>query len=239
MCLRYLAHIIFSFTFRDLSSPTKVPGGREFWTIHRLLPRWNKTSVNLLNFTAIENLYIRPNVFGIHNRARASLTHLVFYLEVDALQQILHGGGFGRSAFPPPPHGPLGFLLLFTQHVHVDELEGAHFVVEQPHPCSHRWLTDDVNHVSTLEDHKEKEFRGNEKLTLALSRHFLTLLLGKMNSYFKNAPLWKNWKSWYAWSVIQRANRYLVDETRVKRPWLQNLHSLCIIISVPLSVSYL
>ena len=79
----------------------------------------------------------------------------MFYLEVDALQQVLHRGGLGWSALPPPPHGPLGFLLLFAQHVHVDELEGAHLVVEQAHPRAHGRLADDVDHVAALEE----EFR--------------------------------------------------------------------------------
>lgn len=82
---------------------------------------------------------------------------LVSYLEVDALQKLLHRGWLGRSALPPPPHWPFGLLLLITKHVHIDELEGAHFVVQQAHPCSHGWLTDDVNHVTTLEDDKNTE----------------------------------------------------------------------------------
>lgn len=76
---------------------------------------------------------------------------IVIYLKVNAIQQLLHRVGFGRSALPPPPHRPFWFLLFFIQHVHINELEGANFVVQQAHPCSHGRLTDDVNHITTLE----------------------------------------------------------------------------------------
>ena len=81
------------------------------------------------------------------------------YLEVDALQQLLHGRRFGWPALPPPPHGPFGLLLFFTQHVHIDELESAHFVVQQAHPGSHGRLTDDVNHITALENYSYEEVR--------------------------------------------------------------------------------
>lgn len=83
-------------------------------------------------------------------------TPSLLYFEVDALQQLLHWCGFGWSALPPPPHGPLGLLLFFAQHIHIDELEGAHFVVEQAHPRPHGRLTDDVNHIAALENQKER-----------------------------------------------------------------------------------
>jgi hypothetical protein len=73
------------------------------------------------------------------------------YLEVDAFEQLLYRGGFGRSALPLPSDGSLGLLLLLTQHVHIDELKGAHLIVEQTHPCPHGGLTDDVNHIPSLE----------------------------------------------------------------------------------------
>lgn len=81
---------------------------------------------------------------------------MLIYLQVDALQQLLHRCGFGWSSLPPPPHGPFRLLLFFAQHVHIDELESAHFVVQQAHPCSHGRLTDDVNHITALENENDK-----------------------------------------------------------------------------------
>lgn len=86
------------------------------------------------------------------------------HLQVDALQQLLHRGGLGRPALPPPPHGPLGLLLLLAQHVHVDELEGAHLVVQQAHPRPHGRLADDVDDVAALAGEKTK-LRKKKKLS--------------------------------------------------------------------------
>lgn len=77
--------------------------------------------------------------------------------QVDPIQQVLHGLGLRGSPFPPPPGWTLGLLLLLIEHVHVDELECAHFVVQQAHPSAHGRLADDINDVSFLR--RNKEFR--------------------------------------------------------------------------------
>ncbi|TNN65703.1 hypothetical protein EYF80_024107 [Liparis tanakae] len=46
-------------------------------------------------------------------------------------------------------------LLHERKHIHIDELEGAHFVVEQAHPRPHGRLTDDVDHIAALQNHKQ------------------------------------------------------------------------------------
>lgn len=79
------------------------------------------------------------------------------HLEVYPLQQLLHWCGFGGSALPPPPDRPFRLLLFLIQHVHIDELEGAHFVVEESHPCSHRRLTDDIDHIPSLNTWNREE----------------------------------------------------------------------------------
>lgn len=87
----------------------------------------------------------------------------LIHLKVDALQQLLHWGGLGWSPLPPPPNGPLGLLFLFAQHVHIDELEGANFVVQQAHPCPHRRLADDVDDVAALAVEKPGDKRWSGK----------------------------------------------------------------------------
>lgn len=71
------------------------------------------------------------------------------YLQINALQQLLHRCGFGMPGLSPPAR--LLGLHLLVQNIHVDELEGADFPVEHSHPGAHRRLTDDVDHVSTLQ----------------------------------------------------------------------------------------
>lgn len=70
--------------------------------------------------------------------------------EVDAIKELLHRLGLGASSFPPPPGGALGLLLFLIEHVHVDEFERAHLVVQQTHPGAHGGLADYVNDVSFL-----------------------------------------------------------------------------------------
>lgn len=89
-------------------------------------------------------IYILNHVTRIKN-----IKHDFNYFEVDAIEQLLHRGGFGLPPSPPPPC-LLGLHLLFIHDVHINELEGAHFTVKHPHPGAHGWLTDDVNDVTTL-----------------------------------------------------------------------------------------
>lgn len=88
---------------------------------------------------------------------------LLVYLEVDALQQLLHRCGFGGPSLSPSPHRSFRLLLLFAQHVHIDELKSAHFVVQQAHPCSHGRLTDDVNHITALNNYNEVKKKKNSE----------------------------------------------------------------------------
>lgn len=92
--------------------------------------------------------------YSTHDDIGQHLAHMTIYLEVDTFQQLFDRRGFGWSALPPPPDGPFRLLLFVAQHVHIDELKGAHFVVQQTHPCSHGRLADDVDHVATLEKDK-------------------------------------------------------------------------------------
>ena len=73
------------------------------------------------------------------------------YFEVDAIEELFHRGGFGLPC-PPPPARLFGLHLLFVQDIHINELEGADFTVEHPHPCTHWWLTDDINDVPALKN---------------------------------------------------------------------------------------
>lgn len=72
-------------------------------------------------------------------------------MKTDAVQHFLQGFGFG---FALVVLAVLAFLphrgALFGQYVDVDELEGAHFVVELPRPGSDRRLLDDIDDVSFL-----------------------------------------------------------------------------------------
>lgn len=73
------------------------------------------------------------------------------YIKADAVQHLFQGFGFGFGStalvsvlFPP------GWRAVFRQQVDVDELKGAHFVVELPCPDSNRRLLNDVDGVSFL-----------------------------------------------------------------------------------------
>lgn len=78
--------------------------------------------------------------------------------EVDPIQEILHGLRLGWSSLPLPPGRPLGLLLFLVQHIHVDELERADFVVQQAHPGAHGWLADYINDISFLQPREQRSF---------------------------------------------------------------------------------
>ena len=80
-------------------------------------------------------------------------------LQVDPIQEVLHRLWLGWPPLPPPPGGPLGLLLLLTQHVHVDELECADLVVQQAHPGPHGGFADYVNEISFLWPGGQRAFR--------------------------------------------------------------------------------
>lgn len=72
-------------------------------------------------------------------------------MKTDAVQHLLQGFGFGfvsagLAVTVSPPDGG----ALIRQQVDVDELEGAHFVVELPGPGPHRGLLNDVDEVTFL-----------------------------------------------------------------------------------------
>lgn len=74
------------------------------------------------------------------------------YMKADAVQNFLQGFWFGFpslllavSGFPPL------WGAVFRKNVDVDELKGAHFVVELPSPGSNRRLLDDIDDVSLLQ----------------------------------------------------------------------------------------
>ena len=71
------------------------------------------------------------------------------YLQVDALQQLVEGLGLEPLALAGAP-ALAGRGRLLGDDVHVDELEGAHPVVEQPGPGARRWLLDDADDVPFL-----------------------------------------------------------------------------------------
>lgn len=75
--------------------------------------------------------------------------------QVDPIQQVLHGLGLWGSPFPPPPGWAFGLLFLLVEHIHIDELERAHLVVQQAHPGAHGRLADDIDDVSFLWRNKE------------------------------------------------------------------------------------
>lgn len=71
--------------------------------------------------------------------------------QADAVQDFLQGFGFGfgsvgfsAAAFPP------GRGAFVGQEVHINELKGAHLVVELPGPGAHGGLLDDVDDVPFL-----------------------------------------------------------------------------------------
>lgn len=73
-------------------------------------------------------------------------------MKADAVQNFLQGFWFGLpslllavSGFPPL------WGAVFRKYVDVDELKGAHFVVELPSPGSNRRLLDDIDDVSLLQ----------------------------------------------------------------------------------------
>lgn len=72
-----------------------------------------------------------------------------FYLQVDALQQLVEGLGLEPLALAGAP-ALAGGRCLLGEDVHVDELEGAHPVVEQPGPGAHRRLLNDADDVPFL-----------------------------------------------------------------------------------------
>lgn len=78
--------------------------------------------------------------------------------EVDSIQEVLHRLGLGGSPFPPPPGGTFGLLLFLVEHVHVDEFERAHLVVQQAHPGAHGGFADYINDVSFLWPKEERSF---------------------------------------------------------------------------------
>jgi len=68
--------------------------------------------------------------------------------EADAVQDLLQGFGFGfGSAVLAVAASPPDRRALIGQQVDVDELKGAHFVVELPRPGPHRRLLNDVDDV--------------------------------------------------------------------------------------------
>lgn len=74
----------------------------------------------------------------------------VKYFKVDAIKELLYRGRFGLPGLPPPAR-LFGLYFLFIHDIHVNELEGADFTIEHPHPCSHRRLTNDINDVPALQ----------------------------------------------------------------------------------------
>lgn len=73
------------------------------------------------------------------------------YVKANAVQDFLQGFGSGFpslflavSGFPPL------WGAIIREYVNVDELKGAHFVVELPSPGSNRRLLDDIDDVSLL-----------------------------------------------------------------------------------------
>lgn len=71
------------------------------------------------------------------------------HLQVDALQQLMERLGL-EALVPAGAPAPAGRDCLLRDHIHVDELEGAHSVVEQPSPGAHGWLLDDADDVPFL-----------------------------------------------------------------------------------------
>lgn len=77
----------------------------------------------------------------------------VCYRQADSVQHLLQGFGFEFGfvvlavAASPPGRG-----ALVRQEVDIDELKGAHFVVELPCPGPNRGLLDDVDDVSFLQE---------------------------------------------------------------------------------------
>lgn len=73
-------------------------------------------------------------------------------MEADAVQDFLQGLGSGFSSLFLAASGfpPLWGAVL-RKYVDVDELEGAHFVIELPGPGSNRRLLDNVDDVSFLQ----------------------------------------------------------------------------------------
>lgn len=75
---------------------------------------------------------------------------MLSYSETDGVQHLLQGFGFGFGSAAPVAVSPPGRGALVRQQVDVDELKGAHFVVELPCPGPCRWLLNDVDDVSFL-----------------------------------------------------------------------------------------
>lgn len=85
-------------------------------------------------------------------------------MKADAVQDFLQGFGPG---FPSLLLAVSGFPSLwgavFRKDVDVDELKGAHFVVELPSPGSNRRLLDDVNDVSLLQRQQKGQSRWRRR----------------------------------------------------------------------------
>lgn len=84
------------------------------------------------------------------------------YIEADAVQHLLQGFGFGLGAvdFAVAVSLP-GRGAFLRQQVNIDELKGAHFVVQLPRPGPHRGLLNDMDDVSFL----EKRWRMSTRLS--------------------------------------------------------------------------
>lgn len=73
------------------------------------------------------------------------------YTEADAVQHLLQGFGFGLGSVGPAfAVSTPGRGAVFRQQVDVDELKGAHLVVELPCPGPDGRLLDDVDDISFL-----------------------------------------------------------------------------------------
>lgn len=94
----------------------------------------------------------------------------IYYFQVDSIKELFYRGGFGLPD-PPSPARLFGLHLLFIQDIDIDELEGANFAIEHPHPRSHRRLTNDINDISALQRKTSGAFL--ECISSALQKCFI------------------------------------------------------------------
>lgn len=80
-------------------------------------------------------------------------------MKADAVQDFLQGFGPGLSSLLLAASGfPPLWGAVFRKYVDVDELKGAHFVVELPSPGPNRRLLDDIDYVSLLQSRHTVRF---------------------------------------------------------------------------------
>lgn len=88
--------------------------------------------------------------------------------------------GLGPLALALSATGAGGPHSLLRQHIHIDELERPQPAMEQAQPRAHRWLFNDLDHISFLWDDRRAEWSRGEETGIPLGS--VDTVLSRLNT---------------------------------------------------------